>query len=260
MRMRIVQSLLVCAGLLCAGVTNIEAQALREITFLPLPEGQQASVEQWQDSLCSHVESGQYAYVCIEANAIDMMYSNQYVLGNAALGNLTEGSGHLVPAHDLPSPCDDVLAFRELLRHTQKCIRAHNQKGKNQVQVVGLSYDDSPSIGFDSRVWHVAQYNQAGLADSLMTFLADEESDTNQLARLTFSKLENHRENLEKSLGRLDYFVWRQFFLRCMSREEKDVHQMQCEDFHLFDRTFKGRKLVIGCSDLKHFMLSDENK
>lgn len=258
MRMRIVKSLFVWVCLICAGGLKSKALVLQEPTFLSLPVGQQTSVERWKESLRTCVESGQYAYVCIEANAIDMMYNNQYVLGNAALGNLMKEPGHLIPVHELPSPCDNAGAYADLLRYALECIRAHNQKGKGQVQVVGLSYDDAPYIGFDSRVWHVARYNQAGLTDSLMTYLADEESDHLRLARLTVAKLSDHKGSLEKSLGMLDYFVWRQFFVQCQSHKMLSEHRMQCEAFRLFDQTFKGRKLIVGCSDLRRWMFSEK--
>lgn len=257
MRMSITRSLLVGVCLMGSGVLNCEAQALQENTFLSLPAGSQTSVDWWKDSLRTCVESGQYVYVCIEANAIDMMYNNLYVLGNAALSNLMKAPGHLVPVHELPSPCDNAGTYAELLRYALKCILAHNRKGKGKVQVVGLSYDDAPYMGFDSRVWHVARYNQAGLTDSLMTYLVDEESDHQQLARLTVAKLDDHQGSMEKSLGKLDYFVWRQFFVQCQSHKMVNEHRMQCEAFRLFDQTFKGRKLVIGCSDLRKWIFSD---
>ncbi len=254
MRMSIMKSLLAWVCLMGSGVLDGEAQTLQETTFLSLPAGSQTSVERWKDSLRTCVESGQYAYVCIEANAIDMMYNNQYVLGNIALSNLMEKPGHLKPAHELLA--SDESGYVELLQYALECIRAHNRKGKGQVQVVGLSYGDAPYIGFDSRVWHVAQYNQAGLTDSLMTYLADEESDHQRLARLTVAKLDDRQGSLEKSLGRLDYFVWRRFFVQCQSRKRESEHQMQCEVFRLFDQSFKGRKLIVGCSDLRGLLSS----
>ena len=235
-----------------AGRQAIEAQAIRENTFLALSARQQTDADGWKDTLRMYVESGRYEYVCIEGNAIDMMYNNQYVLGNTALANLMEEPGHLKPVHE-SSPADEK-AYAELLRYALECIHAHNQKGQGLVRVVGLSYGDAPFIGFDSRVWHVAQYNEAGLTDSLMTSLVDEESDNQQLARLTMAKLDAHRERMEKSLGRLDYFVWRQFFLRIQSHDKKDEHKAQCEYFRLIDRTFKGSKLIIGCSELREVM------
>lgn len=255
MRRRIVQSLFACLVLMGTGGLNVEAKVLRRATFLSLPIGQQASVERWKDSLCACIESGQYAYVCIEANAIDMMYNNQYVLGSAALSNLMEESGHLVSVHELPFPCDESGRYRELLQYALEHIRVHNQKEMEKLQVVGLSYDAPPYIAFDSRVWHVAQYNKTGLTDSLMTYLIDEESDTQQLSRLTIIKLDTHCKRLKKSLGKLDYFIWKQFFVRGLSRDMRNGHQMQCEYYQLFDQTFKGRKLIIGCPSLKELIL-----
>lgn len=246
--MRTMQGLFVWAILMFAGVLDVEARVLQKTTFLPLPVGQQTSVERWKDSLRACVESGRYEYVCIEGNAIDMMYNNQYVQGNAALGNLMENPGHLKPVHD--SQASDERAYTELLQYILEYIRAYNQKGKSQVRVVGLSYGDAPFIGFDSRVWHVAQYNQAGLTDSLMTYLVDEESDNLKLARLTVEKLDAQYEHMEKSLGSLDYFVWRRFFVRRLSHGKESEHRIQCEDFRLLDQSFQGRKLVIGCSEL----------
>ncbi len=266
MRMRIVQSLLVWLGLMGAGVLNSEAKALQEITYLSLPAGQQANVERWKDSLRSCVDSGQYAYVCIEANAIDMMYNNRYVLDYPALSNLMEKANHFWPPinnYEDP-PCNEKKVYEELLRYTVEYIRAHNQKGNDKVQVVGISFDCyTDYMAFDSRLWHVAQYNQAGLVDSLMKFTANTECDSPQLFRLTILKLDTHRKSLEKSLGKLDYFTWRQFFVRRKSdwgSKKIELHKMQSEDFHLFDRTFKGKKLVIGCSYLKQLLLSEEGK
>lgn len=229
-------------------------QSTDECTFLPLPTRQHASVEQWQNMLLTYVESGRYEYVCIEGNAIDMMYNNQYVMNNAVLSNLLESPGHLKPPHEMPALSEKD--YEDLLQYTLECIRTHNSKQDKQIQVVGLSFLDTPLIGFDSRVWHVSKYNQAGLTDSLMTYLADEESDIIQLAELTVKKMDTDNKDMETSLGKLDYFVWKQFFTRnpsCIKRTDPETaKKMRHEDFSRFCKTFKGKKLIIGCQECVH--------
>ena len=124
-----------------------------------------------------------------------MMYNNQYVMNNAALSNLLESPGHLKPLHEMPVLSEK--GYEDLLQYTLECIRTHNSKQDKQIQVVGLSFLDTPLIGFDSRVWHVSKYNQAGLTDSLMTYLADEESDIIQLAELTVKKMDIDHKDME---------------------------------------------------------------
>ena len=122
------------------------------------------------------------------------------------------------------------------------------------IQAAGLSFADIPYIGFHSRVWHVSKYNKAGMTDSLMTHPADEESDNVRLIELTVDKLNRDQKSRKKSLGALDYYVWKQYFTIQADHYRSDdpllLDKLQCEYFRLFNKTFKGRKLVIGCPRL----------
>lgn len=224
------------------------AQSVNENTFLSFPVGEPSDLEKWKDSLHRHIESDKYAYVYIEGDAVDMMYNNQYVTNNPAINNLMESAGHLRPVHEFQK------TYGELLRHILKCIKEYNVSRKSPVQVVGSSFVEFPYIGFDSRVWHVSQYNKAGMTDSLMAYLADEESDNVRLIELTVDKLNRDQKSLKKSLGELDYFVWKQYFTIQADHYRSDdpllLDKLQCEYFRLFNQTFKGRKLVIGCPHL----------
>ena len=92
------------------------------------------------------------------------------------------------------------------------------------------------------------------MTDSLMTHPADEESDNVRLIELTMDKLNRDQKSRKKSLGALDYSVWKQYFTIQADHYKSDdpllLDKLQCEYFRLFNKTFKGRKLVIGCPRL----------
>ena len=92
------------------------------------------------------------------------------------------------------------------------------------------------------------------MTDSLMAYLADEESDNVRLIELTVDKLNRDQKSLKKSLGELDYFVWKQYFtIQAAHYRDNDpllLDKLQCEYFIRFNQVFKGRKLVIGCPRL----------
>lgn len=249
MKNKKIQYFLVLAALMfCCPIFGF-AQSINEYTFLPFPEGEQANLVRWKDSLRRYIESDKYAYVCIEGNAIDMMYNNQYVTKNPAINKLIKENWQF-PVHELQTPC----SYDDLLRYILECMRKHNSGRNSFIQAVGLSFVDIPYIGFYSRVWHVSQYNKTGMTDSLMAYLADEESDNVRLIELTVDKLNRDQKSLKKSLGELDYFVWKQYFtIQAAHYRDNDpllLDKLQCEYFIHFNQVFKGRKLVIGCPRL----------
>ena len=225
------------------------AQSANEYTFLPFPAGESSDSEKWKDSLRRCIESDKYAYVCIEGNAIDMMYNNQYVTKNPIINDLIK-ENYQFPVHELQAPCN----YNDLLCYMLECMRSHNSSHNSFIQAVGLSFVDIPYIGFYSRVWHVSKYNKTGMTDSLMAYLADEESDNVRLIELTVDKLNRDQKSLKKTLGELDYFVWKQYFtIQAAHYRDNDpllLDKLQCEYFIRFNQVFKGRKLVIGCPRL----------
>ncbi|MGN0234213.1 MAG: hypothetical protein ACI4B5_07330 [Bacteroidaceae bacterium] len=210
------------------------------------------------------MESKQYTYICIEGNAIDMMYNDQYASNRISLGSLMESPTHLKPLHEQQAPCDHQEVYEDLLRYTLQCVRTHNMEHRQTIHVVGLSYEDLPLISYDSRVWHVAEYNQLGLTDSLMTYMADEESDIHQLARLTEKKITANRQELERKIGKPDTFIWHRFFAEDPSGNNdlstELLHKKQYENLLLFNQNFKGKKLIVGCPRLEEMIKADEER
>ncbi len=210
------------------------------------------------DSVMKMVRTGDYSYVMLETGALATMYCNLYVMGEPLAADFLNkelfiSRMRIKPNRDFHQ-AEISNHFNARLMHA---LREFNQTATQPISVLGLSYVTSPFISFESKIWNVSKYNQAGMTDSLMTYCWDEECVMPALAKRTVALLDEEADSIESLIGHQDRVIWKRFFERHYAHNSKlfdapedTLDSLMCEDFYFLDQEFPGRKLVIGCKEL----------
>ncbi len=212
-------------------LTHCLGQDKMAMTYFPALDQQQ----EWLDSIQQQLASGECDCIILEANAIDMLWVNQFVLGNPRLAKWERDDFS-----------NSILANLESEHYASlaKLIYSHNRESKNKVAVYGFDFSSDPLICVDRSVWYLPQYLQAGMIDSLLTYYYDEECNTNRLAISTHENLKINQKRYKGILGAADWIVWLRFFERKANQSE-DVERTLSDDLLFVCHHLQGKKMII---------------